>query len=87
MVKEINYTATELKKAQAIVSDYLFTSLLQVTPGTKVRLGSLGWLVKKSRRISNGNLGPGTFCYYHCGFKKSAPLKRALDQQIENDLK
>lgn len=52
MVKEINYTAQELKQAQTIISDYLFNSLLRVQPGTKVRLGSLGWLVKKSDRLT-----------------------------------
>jgi hypothetical protein len=43
--------------------------------------------VKKERQITNGNLGSGTYYYYHCGFKKSTPLKRALDQQITHDLK
>jgi hypothetical protein len=81
----VEYTKSELKKSLSIVSDYLFTSLLSHQPGTKIRLGSIGYLVKKTRRITNGNLGQGTFYYYHCGFKKSRPLKRALDEQIVDE--
>jgi len=81
---EVNYTEKELKSALKIVSDYLFSSLLENSPHTKIKLGSVGYLVKKPRQITNGNLGPHTFYYYHCGFQKSRSLKRALDEQIIN---
>jgi len=81
MERSINYTTQELKKSLHIVSDHLFHSLLNNPPNTKVRLGSVGYLVKKERQVSNGL---GAFTYYHCGFKKSRSLKRALDEQVDN---
>ena len=83
-MKSINYTLKELKQAQVIISDHILHSLLQNPINTKIRLGSLGYFIKKERQ-TNGNLG--NFAYYHCGFKKSASLKRALDQQVENEMR
>ena len=82
MAKPIEYTNQELKKSLHIVSDHLFHTLLNNPPNTKVRLGSIGYLVKKERQISNGM---GNFIYYHCGFQKSRPFKRALDEQVNEN--
>ena len=84
-MKSINYTLKELKQAQVIISDHILHSLLQNPTNTKIRLGSLGYFIKKERQTENSKFG--NVYYYHCGFKKSASLKRALDQQVENEMR
>ena len=85
MKREINYTAAELKQALSIISDYLQTALLQNPPSTKVKLGSVGYLIKKPRTVQ-ANLvvdrDNQTCVYFHVQFHKSRSLKSALDQQI-----
>ncbi|MCE8163106.1 MAG: hypothetical protein I3274_02710 [Candidatus Moeniiplasma glomeromycotorum] len=74
-----NQPTKELKSALALVSDYLFNSLLTNPPNTKIKLGSLGYLVKKERTTRN-------YFYYHIHFQKSRSLKQALDQQITQNV-
>lgn len=73
--KQLQTTEKELKPALSLVSNYLLSSLLNQPAGTKIKLGSLGYLVKKERTTRN-------YFYYHIHFQKSHSLKTALDQQI-----
>ena len=68
-------TEKELKSALTLVSDYLLSSLLNQPLGTKIKLGSLGYLTKKERNTRD-------YFYYHIHFQKSRALKTALNQQI-----
>ena len=83
MRNQINYTSAQLKQALTIVSDYLLTSLLNNPLNTKIKLGSIGYFIKKER-TGQANLTEDkqTCFYYHCQFKKSPSLKKALYQQI-----
>jgi hypothetical protein len=81
----MNVSPKELKSAYQLVTQDLFSRLLQASPQQTLFLGSRGALgsFKKTENRLTSSLDGQTYAYYRINFKPSRKLKAALNQALE----